>query len=976
MSSVCDNLERFVDGEMLPADAENFRHHLARCAACESRMKELLALELLADDALNSPGPERLGARSPWRNKSWLMVVPLALAAGLAALVLVPRTLPTGSAPELWLAEAATRPLEARLTHPGADGHRPYQVMRSGTGARPQALALRELARLEEAADHRGIASAFLLRGDLAQASAFLDKLPASADLDTDRAALALQQDEPEKALALLERALKRRPRHAQALWNQALALQRLGLSLRAAESFEQVAKLGERGWSDEAAQRAQALRSAAEQERRDWKGMRQDCQRMVDGGAPLSTAQAEALPGMARVCLYNALRAAASPERVESLRPLAVVLDGKEDGTHLEDAVRRTARRDFSARAPLASEYARLTRGEVKGPALESFLSRLREARQEDLLLGALAYADPRQLSDVYRALALETRDPWFALLAEERQARAEALSEAPRRARERLQAAVKTCTASGKQPYRCMLMQRELGLVMARLHRPVDARASFLGALRAARDSREWGSQRNLLQDLGQVARTQGDLVLARAYVEELLLQTPEGCADSEVALTSLALAHHRALDVAGARELLDRAIQCSQRPSMARLALLADLARTPFRKPEDARLLEQGLEALRGSGTQDAGDLALLRHIEGRFYLEQDARRGQALLRQALADAATLPAANVSARKARVYSYTSLILDAGRTGELAQGLALFAEEHALPAPERCVLGVTVDDERTFVVARDAEGRLLGHHDTGRTAPLLGVDGLVPDAVVKALRACPSVEVLARPPVQGRAGLLPSDIAWSYRVVGGLPGTPPPPATAQRLIVTDVLAPASLHLPALRAWSPASAPDEGLTLLRGAEATPPRVLAAMRDATEVQVHAHGIIDPSVADASVLVLSPEASGGRFALTTGDLKGQRLRGRPVVLLAACYAGHTSAYLHESFGLPLAFIESGARAVLAATQEIPDDEAHAFFEPVLARIREGVPAAVALRDERQAWSRRHASAWVQQVLLFE
>ncbi|NOK04262.1 hypothetical protein HNV27_22185, partial [Myxococcus xanthus] len=47
---------------------------------------------------------------------------------------------------------------------------------------------------------------------------------------------------------------------------------------------------------------------------------------------------------------------------------------------------------------------------------------------------------------------------------------------------------------TAGGGQLYRCMLMQRELGLVMARLHRPVDARARFVGALRAARDSREW--------------------------------------------------------------------------------------------------------------------------------------------------------------------------------------------------------------------------------------------------------------------------------------------------------------------------------------------------------------------------------------------------------------------------------------------------------------------------------------------------
>ncbi|GHG62890.1 CHAT domain-containing protein [Comamonas sp. JC664] len=971
MSTACDNLERFLDGELAPADAENFRHHLARCGPCESRMKELLALELLADDALNTVETKPARAVTSWRNKPWLMVVPLALAAGLAVLMLrVPRLESGATGSELWLADATTRPLEVRLTHPGADVHRPYEVMRS-EGNAPRALALRELARLEEAADHRGIASAFLLRGDVAQAAAFLDKLPPSPDVDTDRAALALQQGEPEKALALLEQALKTRPGHAQALWNQGLAFQRLGLPLRAAESFEQVAALKERGWSEEAAQRAQSLRDAAVRERQDWKGMRQDCQRMVDGGAPLSPAQAEALPGMARVCLYNALRAAGSPERVESLRPLAVVLDRREDGTHLEDLVRHTARRDFSVRAPLAQEYARLTRGEVKGSALEAFLTRLREARQEDLLLGALAYADPRQAVEEYRGIALATKDPWFTLLAEERQAKAES----PQQARERLQAAVQACTRSGRQAYRCMLMQRELGLVMARLHRPVDAHTHFLAALRGARDSQEWGSQRNLLQDLGQVARTQGDLVLARAYLEELLLQTPEGCADSEVALTNLALAHHRALDFAGARELLDRALHCSHQASMTRLALLADLARTPFRKAEDARLLEQGLRTLRDSGTQEAGDLALLRHIEGRFFLEQDAQRGQALLRQALEEASRLPAADVSARKARVYSYTSLILDAGRSGELKQGLALFAEERALPPPAKCVLGVTVDDERTFVVARDEEGQLIGHHDVGRKSPLADVDGLVPEKVVTALRACPSVVVLARPPVQGRAGLLPADMAWSYRM--GPPSAAPAPGVApRRLVVTDVQSPASLNLPTLRAWSESGADPQGVTLLRGAEATPPRVLRAMRDATEVQVHAHGIIDPSVADASVLVLSPEASSGRFALSTGDLKGQRLHGHPVVLLAACYAGHTSAYVHENFGLPLAFIESGARAVLAATQEIPDAEANAFFEPVLARIREGVPAAVALRDERQAWLKRHASAWVHQVLLFE
>lgn len=979
MNGPCARLESFVDGELEPVAAENFRHHLAQCAHCEERLTELLAMELVTDDAQRAaaapPAPAPVRRLPVWRRKTWLVAVPVAMAAGLAALMLVSRPEPETAA--LFLAQAPTRTLEARVTHPGADGHRPYEVMRSG-GAGPAPLSLRELAQLAqlEQQDDRGIAMAFLLRGDLGQATAFLDKLPPSADLDTDRAVLALQRRAPEEALVLLERALKARPQHPQALWNQGLALRELHLPLRAAQAFEQVAALKEPGWSQEAAEKAASLRAPEQEERRGWEGTRKDCKRMVDGGEPLSFQQARQWPGMARVCLYNAVRAAASPERVEALRPLAVELDDLERGTHLQDYLRRAARLDFSVRAPLARDYIRLTRGELPGAQLAPFLARLRQARQDDMLLGALAYTDDREHLEEYLRLASETRDPWFSLLAEERQAKALALKEELLGAQERLQAAVRGCDkAPPGQRYRCLMLERELGALSMRLHRPLEARAHLGLALRYALEGREWSMRRRLLQELGQVARSRNDLALARAYMEEALLQKPESCADSEVALANLALAHHRALDFEGARVYLDRAMGCGQQSSMTRLALLADLARTPHHKPGDEAQLLQGLDSMRRSGKMDPGDEVLLRHIEGRFFLELDRHRGQALLRQSIDESTKLLAADVGARKGRAYSYTSLILDAARHGELERGLALFAEERSLPVPERCVLGVTVDDERTFVVARDAQGRLVGHYDTARKVPLEGIEGLVPAGMVDALRGCASVDVLARPPVQGRAGMLPADMAWSYRV--GAPGlsqasTPSP----RRLVVADVLAPPSLGLPALRAWSSTAPADGVLTVLRGASATPPRVLDAMRDATEVQVHAHGIIDPSVADASVLVLSPSSDGGRFALTAGDLQGQRLQGRPVVLLAACYAAHTTAYFHENFGLPLAFVQAGARAVLAATQEIPDAEAADFFEPVLSRIRAGEPAARVLRDERQAWLRRHDSTWVQQVLLFE
>ncbi|HZI15047.1 MAG TPA: CHAT domain-containing protein [Myxococcus sp.] len=980
MNPQCAKLEAFVDGELEPVEAENFRHHLAQCGPCEERLTELLAMEMVDDDARRAS--EALPAASTpaapvralpvWRRKTWLMAVPLALAAGLATLMLVPGREPDTAA--LFLAQAPTRSLEARVTHPGADRHRPYAVMRSG-GSGPQALPLRELARLEDAGDQRGIAIAYLLRGETSQASAILDKLPASADADTDRAVLALQRGAPEEALVLLERALKAEPRHPQALWNQGLALQQLQLPLRAAEAFEQVAALKEPGWSEEAAQRAARLRGVEQEERKDWEGMRNDCARMMDGEVLFTEQQVEARPGMARVCFYNAVRTATSPERLEALRPLAVRLDRREEGTHLEDYVRRASRQDFSVRAPRVRDFIRVTRGELPPTEVEPFLARLRDARLEDMLLGALTYMDPRQHLEEYVALAKATRDPWFALLAEERQARAEALKEQWLAAQERLQAAVRGCGAEKKrQSYRCMSLERELGLLSMRLYRPLEAREQLKSALRMAMEGREWGTRRRLLQELGQVARARNELALARAYMEETLLQTPESCADSEVALSNLALAHHRALDFAGARTYLDRATGCRKQASMTRLALLADLARTPHSAPGDEAQLVQSLEELRRTALEPGEDV-LLRHIEGRFFLELDRRKGQELLRQSLVEAAKQPATNVYARKGRAYSYTSLILDAGKHGELEQGLALFAEERSLPVPERCALGVTVDDERTFVVARDAGGRLTGHYDAERKTPLEGVDGLVPTAMVDALRACASVDVLARPPVQGRAGLLPADLAWSYRT--GAPPQPQEQARApKRLVVADVLAPRSLKLPALRAWSPPTPAEGVLTVLRGASATPARVLESLGDATEVQIHAHGIIDPAVADASVLVLSPAGDTGRFALTTEDLQGQRLQGHPVVLLAACHAAHTTAYFHENLGLPLAFVQAGARAVLAATQEIPDAEAADFFEPVLSRIRAGEPAARVLRDERQAWLRRHGSTWVQQVLLFE
>ena len=63
-----------------------------------------------------------------------------------------------------------------------------------------------------------------------------------------------------------------------------------------------------------------------------------------------------------------------------------------------------------------------------------------------------------------------------------------------------------------------------------------------------------------------------------------------------------------------------------------------------------------------------------------------------------------------------------------------------------------------------------------------------------------------------------------------------------------------------------------------------------------------------------------MLVLSP-GSDGTWALTARSLAHERLPGRPIVILGACHAAETAPYLHEAWGLPLAFLRAGANGEL-------------------------------------------------------
>jgi tetratricopeptide (TPR) repeat protein len=281
MNTLCEKLDLFIDGELSEEECQHMHGHLAGCEVCATGFHEALQLEVLAAEAFGA----RNAQRPPAARK--LSLVPrlatsdtppearrrvgkprralwgMGVAAALAAVVYV--SLPVAApSPELWLAQAPTRRLEARLGLRPLETYRPFVPMRSGGSSGAEPVPLPELARLDEHRDAVAIAAAFLVRGDAEQARGYLEAAPASAERDNALAVVAMQRGELSEALRLLEGVLRAEPGHVPAQWNRALVLRDMGQKQQAAQAFEQLAARGEPGWSREAARDAQALHEQA----------------------------------------------------------------------------------------------------------------------------------------------------------------------------------------------------------------------------------------------------------------------------------------------------------------------------------------------------------------------------------------------------------------------------------------------------------------------------------------------------------------------------------------------------------------------------------------------------------------------------------------------------------------------------------------------------------------------------------------
>lgn len=987
MATLCDSVGLFVDGELGAEEAEAFRQHLPDCERCQRDMTELVQLRFLArreHERTATPVPVRLPpAPVPLFRRRAVIAAVSALAASVLVLLAVGRLRPSTPPRDAWLTERPERLLEARLDYPGADVYRPPAARMLGNGA-VEDLPLAALAWLEQEKDDHGLAAAFLVRDDPALADRALRKLEGlkpSPGLDNDRAVALMLKGQYTEALRLLDGVLREHPGHPRALWNRGLVLRELGLSLLAARSFLEAAALKEPGWAEEAAQKAEALQRSTFERRSRWLAACQSGQALLDA-PPAVLPQGFAQLPIARLYFYDAVRAATNRERVLELLPLARELDARAGDTVLETYLRRVADADFSRRAPLALSYAAQSREVPSSADRERLVSELMKSREDDILLGTLFKAGvSARTVELYREKALATGDTWFQLLAAQEQARVLADGGDWKQAVRTLLDARTHCPARGLE-YRCLFVEREL----ARLYiqrAQVDAALGHAEAgWKGARANNEWQLEHDLLWILSQVARLTNNGPLARAYLGEYLERGKADPDDQRRAHQDLASMAFQELRVDEARREIDAALATGLPLSFSGASFLADISRLK-RAPGDEAHLSRALEAARPQ--LGAGGRAVATQIMGRFLIEQDTEKGRALLRQAIqeAEAAGLED-DATARRARAYSYTVLLHDAGRRGDFQAALELFAEERDMrvapadarrPAlPGQCLLAVTADSERTLLLALSPSGELVGHFDESRRQPLPErLDGVVPEKLLSVLRPCPRVEVLARPPLHGRAGLLPPQLAWSYLTRNGPPAAPRV-GPAVHLVVSDVELPPGSTLKRLNAWTPGFGPEERRVTLTGTEATPARVVAAMQDATEIDLVAHGVVD-GASNTSYLLLS--SGQGEPELSVPHVRKAALRGAPFVVLAACHAAHTAYMLDAPFSLPASFIEAGARGVLAATVEIPDLEAAPFFNAVRERMRAGAAPALALRDERMRWKAEgRGASWLDDVLLFE
>jgi hypothetical protein len=953
----------YFDGELAAQDEPAVLDHLADCERCQAELGDVIGIHVAAarergaePARADRPGPARVVPLDTGRKRSrrWRQVIAggaVLAAAAVLAVVLWPRD---RTPARVALVLAPSRAIEARFEAGPFAAHRPYEVMRGASAREP--IALPALAELERSGDKAVLVAALASSGDVARAR---DVAAASAVPAADRAALALVAGAPEEALALLEGS----ETSPAALWNLALAARELGLPMVARRRFAEVVSRGEPGWRDEAARQVAAL-DATEAVRAAVRDFQARSRAMIAGAGPAITpADATQFPALARGAFHDALRVATDREAALALAPIAEALDRATGTGHARAALDRVAAARFAVRARFRERFRALAGQSLETAKIGPLIDELRRAGRdaEDILAGALVWSGQvrSHLSEA-RTLAAAHRDPWFELLVIHEELAAERAERGAAAVVDRARAATDAC--GDVWAFRCGQLAHVTAQVLTEVGHDDDAivyarrmRAHYAAAVMPILEDRA-------LAYIGELERYRDRRALARATFEEVELRAAGGDCESatyaRIGRAKLALVEGQ---LAAARSLLPALDACGAPPDRIAVTIAVDLARESG-DPADRTTAEAWLEAARRTG--DPALVALADVGAGRLAIAAEPSAGE-LLRDWLV---AHPPGDADNLAQRAWATGALVAGAGERGAWAAVASAAAAEIGASPTTGCWLIASVDQDRQVVAARDAAGRWLGR---ARRAPVgeLDPETFVPGDVAAALAGCPHVGVIARPPLHGKAALLPPALPWAF--VGG-PPRPAPGRPRRTVIVTDAAPPVtSLQLPRLE---PGAAAPEDVVVIRGDAATPARVLTELAGATYVEINAHGVADIDAADASFLALSPEPS-GRFMLTAGDVRGAKIDGA-VIVLAACRGARLAPYLHRRWTLPDAFVAAGAHAVIATDIDVPDASAGLVFAEIRTRIEQGQTPAAAVAAVRAGATAKDPRSWVARIAVFE
>jgi hypothetical protein len=997
MSPSCDDLDPFFDGE-LPAEAQvEFREHLGGCERCQralrGRMLEAVVVATAKQDARKDSAVPAAIALPPRRRlvPRWMWAPAAALAAAAAVAMIWWKVGSRAPAPQPEVALALElkpqRGVDVRFSAPVLDAYRPRAVVRSTSIAREE-IGQQKLAELERRNDLTALLGARALNGDIASAGAQAAKLPESAATLSDRAALALleteEQHAAERALSLAARARRLDRSLEPAMWNEAIALERLELTLTAAEAFDEIARRGGGGWPAEAKERAAKLRNTYNRDLEQWKQLSDDADRMAGGGPPMSPDRARLAPGLARSALYVAIAAAADRARLDALVPLAGALAV----TPELDRVRGS---DLARRAPLArrlaeaigAEPAQAASSEAKRAALRKLRAQAHAAGVEDLARAVTLlipdkhfHEDGAGKDDLGELKALAAAGPWWRMVAVERQAyalmyRQQRFAEVDLVTRD----TVESCRAGARDrdTYWCPQILRTLAAANAEMGRVDRAYKVAAEAQRMAHDAGNRPEEGRVFQVLGQTAPSRvvewiEPSVVAGAYLREAASRIPH-CL---MRLYTLDVAGRAALDFQryeDAERLLDEAdrldeTQCHDPRYNAEEIRLRLIVHRPT-----AERVEQLARNVQRIETRWGKDLDPEAHLYNEYLLARarlaltgDARQVAAL--QAVIEQAGSFAGQRYPRTILTRGNGALAERAARRGAADEALAAIARRMGVQLEPGCAVGINHDD-RITVVVRGADGHAVAEvRDVPEGQRVLTGSDLLSRPMHARLAGCPRIDVLATGPYLGVAGLLGPELRWAYRLSPRL--TTEPLHLERQVVVTDVDSPADLGLPPL---SRMQLGPQALVVERS-RATPDGVLSAIADADLAVINAHGVTDANEPSAASLVLSPDPAGS-YWLTADQVGHARLSRAPVIILAACHAGRVQVSA-EPWSLASSFLHAGARAVIAPTTEIPDDTANEVFASIVKRMQAGRSPDQAVAEERHA----RGTPWLASVVVFQ